>query len=105
VQRDFTASRPNQIWLSDITEHRTTAGMQVVLCSVMSLSHSEFGELAVKLRCTRSSWVATLTKLRRPFFCCGSPLRPCSFIMRRTNLLLTMSPRSCQRDAFIRRTP
>ena len=26
VRRDFTASAPNQLWLSDITEHRTTEG-------------------------------------------------------------------------------
>jgi len=24
VRRDFSASRPNEVWLSDITEHRTT---------------------------------------------------------------------------------
>ena len=33
VQRDFTASGPNQLWLSDITEHRTDEG-KLYLCAI-----------------------------------------------------------------------
>ncbi len=33
VRRDFTADRPNELWLTDITEHRTGAG-KVYLCAV-----------------------------------------------------------------------
>lgn len=33
VQRDFTADRPNRLWLSDITEHRTGEG-KLYLCAV-----------------------------------------------------------------------
>jgi putative transposase len=33
VQRDFTASAPNQLWLTDITEHRTREG-KLYLCAV-----------------------------------------------------------------------
>jgi putative transposase len=33
VQRDFTASGPNQLWLVDITEHRTREG-KIYLCAV-----------------------------------------------------------------------
>jgi putative transposase len=33
VQRDFTASGPNQLWLVDITEHRTREG-KLYLCAV-----------------------------------------------------------------------
>lgn len=33
VQRDFTAAGPNQLWLTDITEHRTDEG-KLYLCAV-----------------------------------------------------------------------
>jgi transposase InsO family protein len=33
VQRDFTATGPNQLWLTDITEHRTREG-KVYMCAV-----------------------------------------------------------------------
>ncbi len=33
VRREFTASRPNELWLSDITEHRTAEG-RLYLCAV-----------------------------------------------------------------------
>lgn len=33
VQRDFTATAPNQLWLTDITEHRTAEG-KIYACAV-----------------------------------------------------------------------
>lgn len=33
VERDFTAIAPNQLWLSDITEHRTSEG-KLYLCAI-----------------------------------------------------------------------
>jgi transposase InsO family protein len=33
VERDFTADEPNQLWLSDITEHRTGEG-KLYLCAI-----------------------------------------------------------------------
>src|SRR6476619_7779071 len=33
VERDFTADKPNQLWLSDITEHRTGEG-KLYLCAI-----------------------------------------------------------------------
>jgi transposase InsO family protein len=33
VGRDFTADAPNQLWLSDITEHRTSEG-KLYLCAI-----------------------------------------------------------------------
>ncbi|WP_432573680.1 IS3 family transposase [Kineococcus sp. SYSU DK005] len=33
VQRNFTATRPNELWLTDITEHRTSEG-KLYLCAV-----------------------------------------------------------------------
>jgi transposase InsO family protein len=36
VGRDFTASAPNQVWLTDITEHKTSQG-KLYLCAVKDL--------------------------------------------------------------------
>ncbi len=36
VERDFTAEAPNQLWLSDITEHRTDEG-KLYLCAIKDL--------------------------------------------------------------------
>ena len=36
VDRDFTAEKPNQVWLSDITEHRTSEG-KLYLCAIKDL--------------------------------------------------------------------
>ena len=33
MQRDFTATAPNQLWLADITEHRTSEG-KLYLCAI-----------------------------------------------------------------------
>lgn len=33
VDRHFTAQRPNQVWLTDITEHRTDEG-KIYLCAI-----------------------------------------------------------------------
>ncbi|STX06983.1 Integrase core domain [Kocuria rosea] len=33
VERDFTANRPNQLWLADITEHKTAEG-KLYLCAI-----------------------------------------------------------------------
>ena len=33
VERDFTADAPNQLWLTDITEHPTSEG-KLYLCAV-----------------------------------------------------------------------
>jgi len=36
VRRDFTAAAPNQVWLTDITEHRTDEG-KLYLCAIKDL--------------------------------------------------------------------
>ncbi len=33
VRRDFTAAGPNQLWLTDLTEHRTSEG-KLYLCAI-----------------------------------------------------------------------
>ena len=43
VRRDFTAEAPNQLWLSDITEHRTAEG-KLYLCAIRTCSRT--GSLA-----------------------------------------------------------
>lgn len=34
VERDFTADAPNQLWLTDITEHPVAAGGKLYLCAI-----------------------------------------------------------------------
>ena len=34
VRHEFSAERPNQLWLTDITEHRTTSQGKLYLCAV-----------------------------------------------------------------------
>lgn len=36
VQREFSADRPNQVWLTDITEHRTDEG-KLCVCAIKDL--------------------------------------------------------------------
>ena len=38
LKRDFTASRPNGVWLTDITEHRTT-WIPVVVATRLNFQH------------------------------------------------------------------
>ena len=43
VRRNFTATRPNELWLTDITEHRTSEG-KLYLCAVKdAFSHRVVG--------------------------------------------------------------
>ena len=39
VERDFTANRTNQLWLADITEHKTAEG-KLYLCAIKDV-HSK----------------------------------------------------------------
>jgi len=36
VQRDFSVTRPNEVWLTDITEHRTNTG-KLYVCAIKDL--------------------------------------------------------------------
>ena len=36
VHRDFTAQRPNQVWVTDITEHPTAQG-KIYCCAIKDL--------------------------------------------------------------------
>ena len=56
VQRDFTATGPNQLWLTDITEHRTREG-KVYMCAVKDVWSNRLVGYSIssrmKARCQR----------------------------------------------------
>jgi hypothetical protein len=77
----------------------------VVGCSVMSVSHRALGRSTVKLRLTRSSSVAWLTKFFLRFLGPGNPLISSSRMMDRISFLLTIMFCSRIRAARIRNIP
>jgi putative transposase len=50
VQRQFTASRPNELWLTDITEHPTREG-KIYCCVVLDLYSRKVVGWAIDRRC------------------------------------------------------
>jgi transposase InsO family protein len=50
VQRDFTAAAPNQVWLTDITEHATVEG-KLYCCVVLDLFSRKAIAWAIDRRC------------------------------------------------------
>ena len=50
VQRNFTASAPNELWLTDITEHPTTEG-KLYCCVVLDLYSRKVVGWAIDRRC------------------------------------------------------
>ena len=68
VQRDFSASRPNEVWLTDITEHRTTEG-RLYLCASKDLYSNRIVGYALDERMKASLAVRALRnaiRLRDP---------------------------------------
>ena len=68
VQRDFSATRPNQVWLTDITEHRTTEG-RLYLCAIKDLYSNRIVDYALDERMKASLAVRALRnaiRLRDP---------------------------------------
>jgi transposase InsO family protein len=61
VQRDFTATAPNELWLTDITEHPTTEG-KVYCCVVLDLFSREVVGWAIDRRCEAASVNDALAK-------------------------------------------
>ena len=51
VQRNFTAVKPNQVWLTDITEHPTREG-KLYLCAVKDLFSNRIVGYAMDSRMT-----------------------------------------------------
>lgn len=51
VRRDFTAERPNQLWLTDITEHPTAEG-KLYLCAIKDASSKRIVGYSIDARMT-----------------------------------------------------
>jgi transposase InsO family protein len=50
VKREFTATRPNELWLTDITEHPTVEG-KIYCCAVLDLYSRKVVGWAIDRRC------------------------------------------------------
>ncbi|WP_372477370.1 IS3 family transposase [Nocardia australiensis] len=59
VARDFTAQRPNQVWLTDISEHRTDEG-KLYICAVKDVWSNRIVGYSIDERMTASLAVAAL---------------------------------------------
>jgi len=59
VQRDFTADEPNQLWLVDITEHRTSEG-KLYLCAIKDVFSNRIVGYAIDSRMKASLAVRAL---------------------------------------------
>lgn len=68
VERDFTAQRPNQLWLTDITEHPTGEG-KLYLCAIKDACTNRIVGYSIDSRMTSQLAVDALANavaLRRP---------------------------------------
>jgi hypothetical protein len=89
--------RPADDPSGELVEYRAAVESSLpclVFGDVRGVSHNAFVEGAVKLRFTRSSLVATIARLRRPFVSAGRLAGPCSPMTRWISLALTTRPRS-----------
>ncbi len=57
VERNFTATRPNQLWLTDITEHRTDEG-KLYLCAIKDVYSNKIVGYSIDSRMKASLAVA-----------------------------------------------
>ena len=60
VQRDFTASTPNECWLTDITEHQTAREGKLYLCAVKDVWSNRIVGYAIDTRMKASLAVRAL---------------------------------------------
>jgi putative transposase len=60
VERDFTAESPNQLWLADITEHRTGEG-KLYLCAIKDVYSNRIVGYSIDSRMKSRLAVAALT--------------------------------------------
>jgi len=60
VRHEFTAERPNQLWLTDITEHRTTSQGKLYLCAVKDVFSNKIVGYSIDSRMTSSLAVNAL---------------------------------------------
>lgn len=59
VQRDFTATAPNRLWLTDITEHPTSEG-KLYLCAIKDVYSGRIVGYSIDSRMKASLTVAAL---------------------------------------------
>lgn len=59
VQRNFTASEPDQVWVTDITEHPTSEG-KVYCCAIKDLFSNRIGGYAIDERITAQLAITAL---------------------------------------------
>ena len=59
VEQDFTATAPNQLWLTDITEHRTNAG-KLYLCAIKDVYSNRIVGYSIDSRMKASLAVSAL---------------------------------------------
>ena len=64
VERNFTASAPNQLWLTDITEHPTVEG-KLYCCVVLDMCSRKVVGWAIDRRCEAAMVNDALTKASR----------------------------------------
>jgi len=62
VSRRFTAQSPNQLWLKDITEHRTDTG-KLYLCAIKDVYSNRIVDCSIDSRMTASLAVGALTNV------------------------------------------
>ena len=78
VQRSFVATRPNELWLTDITEHPTGEG-RIYCCVVLDLFSRKVVGWAIDRRCESALVIDAINKAKdsRPATLVdGHPLRP-----------------------------
>ncbi len=78
LQRNFTAQRPDQVWVTDITEHPTAEG-KLYCCAIKDLFSNRIVGYALDERMTAQLAVTALRTAvarRQPTGCGGGPQRP-----------------------------
>jgi transposase InsO family protein len=68
IQRNFTAESPNQLWLDDITEHRTGEG-KLYVCAFKGLFSNRIVGYSIDTRMKSRLAITALNK--RPQPACG----------------------------------
>lgn len=67
VRRNFTAAAPDQLWLTDITEHRTDEG-KLYLCAIKEVYSNSKPPNNIRPReSTKSGAVPSIESLEKPF--------------------------------------
>jgi putative transposase len=63
VQRSFTATKPNELWLTDITEHPTREG-KIYCCAVLDLFSRKVVGWAIDRRCESALVIDAINKAK-----------------------------------------